>query len=761
MKCRIIFAELLILTSCGQLSAIHGNESFQKQDNIPVEDGKPVAAKLAVQGGAAIAQRQGRFGPGRLDETYLAQPGEPWILETRAPDAPGHRDAFLGNGWMGQRLGVEGDASTYSQEPPGGPMSPSGCLIQGLWDDRGLITPPLWAVLDYNDGEHLLRRGVGIWQNYRQRLDLRTGTLTTEVDWNSGVRASRLVTRVWLSRSRPGVAVLEREVTPSFDGEVSFIDRLDGRVAGEARTWRAQGSEQPDQTISLDARFGPRERWLALLSRLVIEGAAPTVAVSREERMVERTVRLKVRAGQTARVVKVVAVATDADSGSPGTTAWNLAEGAARGLGKLRADHEAAWAALWSSRIEVGHPGLQRLLDASLFQLYCNVREGSPWVPGPTGLSANAWGGHVFWDDDLWMFPGLCLLRPELGRCFVEYRCRTLPGAFRNARAEGYDGAMIAWESTEFGDDMIPQLVYHHQHHVNSDVALAQWWYALIAGDEPFLREKGLPVILACARFWTSRVVYNSVRDRYELRRICGADEHAEIQDNNAYTNYSAAWTLRLAARLARRFGLECPPDWERIADKLWVPFDEEHQRYLEFEGYTGGKVKQADTALLIYPYEMPMPDTVKANTVDYYRKRYPEGNIMMAAAFDGIVDCELGRPVQGWASLLRLLPHFRTPYLLASESPKNECMSFCTGLGGLMQLVLMGYAGVRVREDGLVAQPCVPAEVGDLTVRGLHYGGVSFDLLIRGGKATVAHASAPFRFSLRDRAGTAIPIVK
>lgn len=722
------------------------------------------------------ASSASRFGPGRLDASFLSQAPDPWLLETRDPADPGHRDAFLGSGWMGQRFGVSGDASAFPTSEANLPefWNVAGCLIHGFWDDENLMAPPRWATLQYDDGEAVFGLGAGEWRGYCQTLDLRTATLTTALEWNSGARTTRILTRCWLSRSRPGIGVIELEVTPDFTGEVRFLDRLDGRFCRDSSSWRMQGGELVQQTISLDARFGPRQRRLAVHSRLVVSASAQPgeskkswflsdsplpvgISVTREERMVERSLRVEVRAGEPLRVVKVVALATDAESEGPWVSAWNLAESAARDLSRLRAEHEAEWEKLWASRIEVGSPAVQQILNASLYQLYSNLRAGSPWVPGPTGLSANAWCGHVFWDDDLWMFPGVCLLQPDLGRCFAEYRSRTLPGALRNAASEGRAGAQIAWESAEFGDDTIPHLIFHHQHHVNSDVALAQWWYALISGDETFLREQGLEVILGCARFLADRVTWNDRAGRYEMRQVCGADEWAGVRDNFAATNYAAAWTLRLAAQLARRYGVEYPVEWETIAEKLWIPFDPENQRYIEYEGYNGETVKQADTALLIYPYELPMADAVKANTVDYYRQRYPEGNIMMAAAFDGIVDCELARPQKAWESLLRLVPHFRAPYLLVSESPLNECISFQTGLGGLLQLFLMGYAGIRIREDGLVIQPCVPEQLGDLVVRGLHYGGVRFDLVVQNGQVRVENASGPLPFRLSDRQGNPV----
>ncbi len=695
------------------------------------------------------------FGPGRLNASWLEDDcsGDPWILETTSPfDYSGHRDAFIGNGYIGQRISIEGDASISPQATE---ASYPKCLVHGLWDELRLMAPPRWALLGYHDGCSTFFRAHGEWKNYRQHLDLKTAILTTETDWLDDGRFTSLTSRVFLSRSRPNIGILSRTIRPDFDGFVSFTDDLDGSHIEDSRDWRFVIAEQPDAVISLELDMGPRNRRLVVMSRLVLESiSAPTLICQKSEKAVSRLLRFAVRKGQSYTVTKVVALVTDKDAPAPWLHARTLVEGAARDLVGLERQHCAAWRETWAHRIEVPHPRLQKLLNASLYQFYSHLREGGSWSLGPTGLSAKHWSGNVFWDSDLWMFPVLGLLHPSLARGFIAYRHDTLEGARRNARAEGYEGAMFPWQSAEFGDETIPDLVFHHQHHVISDIALAQWWYWQITGDEDFFREKSARIIIEAAAFWASRVTYNEARHRYEILQVCCADEFAEIQDNNTYTNYSAVKTLQLAIAISQRYDWPVPPLWEDIVAKMWLPFDEENQIFLEYDGYAGAAIKQADTALLIYPYEMPMTDEIKANTLDYYRRQYPVGNIMMAAAFDGIVDCELGRSDGGWQSLVRLMPHFRTPYLLASESPANEIMSFATGLGGLLQLVVMGFGGLRMREGGLAVTPCLPSALSWLRIVGMHYAGTSFDLLIEKNKVSVEHASGPIRFWLEDASG-------
>ena len=49
-----------------------------------------------------------------------------------------------------------------------------------------------------------------------------------------------------------------------------------------------------------------------------------------------------------------------------------------------------------------------------LYHLYSFTREGTSFSLSPMGLSGLGYNGHVFWDADLWMFPPLLVLHPEM-----------------------------------------------------------------------------------------------------------------------------------------------------------------------------------------------------------------------------------------------------------------------------------------------------------------------------------------------------------
>jgi len=60
--------------------------------------------------------------------------------------------------------------------------------------------------------------------------------------------------------------------------------------------------------------------------------------------------------------------------------------------------------------------------------------------------------GHIFWDE-LFIFPTLNLLVPEITRALLLYRYRRLPEARWAAGQAGYEGAMYPWQSSSNGQE--------------------------------------------------------------------------------------------------------------------------------------------------------------------------------------------------------------------------------------------------------------------------------------------------------------------
>ena len=662
-------------------------------------------------------------------EFFSGKDLDPWIRECRDIYSPGHKDAFIGNGLIGLRVPPEGEPSVYPVFHAV-KMAPGGTQMHGLWDDKGMVPTFNFLGLKIQHGRMVFRRDSGAILNYVQKLDWKTATVTTECDWHHWGCVFHIETKIWLSRSNQNIGCVETTVTSDKDTGFSVMDIVDGSfIPGCTQMEYKLGTFYMLPKV-VSSRFGGHQ--VAVATALSVDGEDACGHVECTPGGFVRQNVIMLKKDIPCKIVKYAAMVSDETSEDPINTAATFVGYSIENHEIMRAEHEKAWEKLWEHNIETDHPGVQMLVNDGLYHLYCNLDEhGKGGVPGPCGLSGNAWANHIFWDAETWSFPPAALLNPGMASNYIKYRIDSLPGARRNAAALGLPGALFPWEGGKSGDELIPGLIYSKQHHINADVVLAIWKYYLVTGDEIYLKEQAAELIFACADFWAKRAVYNGEKDRYEILKVCCPDEGARIQNNNAFTNYGAKFSLELAEKVAKKLNLEVKPEWGKVAEKLWIPIDEEKQYIIEFEGYCGQEVRQGDAILLIYPMEMPMTKDMAKNTCDYYRDKYPAQKIMMSSSIHGIIDAQLGDAESSWEMFLDLLPHFRGDYMLVSEAPYNETFSLLTGICGMLQLVMMGWGGLRIHEDGLKAVPNLPKAVNYLKIKGLHYMGEIYDLSI------------------------------
>jgi len=143
------------------------------------------------------------------------------------------------------------------------------------------------------------------------------------------------------------------------------------------------------------------------------------------------------------------------------------------GKDKLLKAHEREWSKLWESDIIIeGDDLAQKDIRFALYHLYSFAREGTAYSLSPMGLSGLGYNGHVFWDTELWMFPPLLMMHPEIARSLLEYRFERLQAAKQNAFSHGYKGALFPWESADDGAEETPvwAITGPFEHHISADV---------------------------------------------------------------------------------------------------------------------------------------------------------------------------------------------------------------------------------------------------------------------------------------------------
>lgn len=437
------------------------------------------------------------------------------------------------------------------------------------------------------------------------------------------------------------------------------------------------------------------------------------------------TISLKLQRGERCHVALLGTVCSSRDFLDARNEAdRQLIHALMQGESQLIKRYKQLWSDLWQSDIEIeGDNEAQRIVRFALYNLYSYIRRGSSLSIPPMGLSASGYGGHVFWDAELWMLPPLLYLHPEMATEMVNYRYDRLPSARRKAWAYGYEGAMFPWESDDLGEEACPTyaLTGPMEHHVTADVALAAWQTYCVSRDTVWLRQKGWPLLKASADFWMSRMSRNA-DGTWSIRCVVCADEYAEGVDDNAFTNGVVRLALQAAASAASLLGEPAHPLWQAAAAGLRftkLPCGATS----EYDGYDGRTIKQADANLLGYPLGLITDTAQLRRDLDYYAERIDQENgPAMSYAIFSVQYARLGDRDRAYAFFRRSFePHLREPFGVLAETPTSQNPYFATGAGGLLQSVVCGFGGLQISADGISQLPSVlPKHWRRLTIKGV-----------------------------------------
>ncbi|WP_330256322.1 discoidin domain-containing protein [Nocardia sp. NBC_00565] len=696
-----------------------------------------------------------------------------WAPSSSQVDAPIDAHPFVGNGYLGLRVPPRGMGYTATNEMTGWPLyTPAydGAFVAGLYartpgvaDGREVAAAiPNWSALLVGVGEHTYSPTTPSAQitNFAQTLHLRCGLVRTRLTWTTpDGKATDLVYDVLTDRTDQHVGAVHLTVVPHWSGEMVVADVLDG--AGARRLRQTDVGARDDDSIRVGFRTDGTDVGGDIVSVLRPGQGVQSNAIQQlppdRDLSARQEVRFPVRDSDSYQMTKFVGVDTTRTSPDPVATAFDAAQRAVRsGWAALLAGTATAWRSLWRGDIEVpDQPDAQTWARGALYSLYSSTNSLQDNSISPVGLSSDNYGGTVFWDADIWMFPALLQFSPQLAKSVVEYRYRTLPAAQANARRLGYRGAFYPWTSASSGDlDECHSWDPPHcltQIHLQGDVSLAAWQYYTATGDNDYLRDRGWPIMRGVAEFWASRVTRND-DGSYSIRDVAGPDEYSNGVNDSVYTNAVAALALRNAARAAEILHEQRPPEWTTIADGLRMPFDGAQRIFVQFDGYTGTPIKQADTVLLIYPLDWPMPPDVAAHVLEYYSARTDPDGPAMTDSVHAIDAAKIGMPGCAADTYLERAarPFVRAPFGQFAEARGEKAgakdplagapaFTFVTAAGGFLQSFTNGLLGLRFDTDGIRIAPTLPPELRQgLTIRGIHWQGRTFDAAIGADETTL-----------------------
>ncbi len=389
----------------------------------------------------------------------------------------------------------------------------------------------------------------------------------------------------------------------------------------------------------------------------------------------------------------------------------------------LLEEHNKLWANLWQGDIII-EGNLRDQLDVrlALYHLYAFSRGDSDLSIAPMGLSSQNYNGHIFWDTELWMFPPLLLLNQDISRSLVNYRSNRLEKAKQKAINFGYKGAMFPWESDDTGEEATPAwaLTGTFEHHITADVAIAFWNYYRVTQDIEWLTVRGYPLMKEVADYWVSRATKNT-DGSYSIKNVVGANEFAPNVTDNAFTNGSAITALEYALLAAAEVGETVPLTWNHVASNLRIlKFDDGTTK--EHATYDGDRIKQADVNLLSYPLHVVSDKATILKDLKYYEPKLAEEGPAMGQSVFAVLYARLGNAKEAYRLYKRSYePNKRPPFGALAESATSNNPYFATGAGGMLQVVLFGFGGLDITEEGIVQKiPILPKEWKSLTLKGV-----------------------------------------
>jgi len=699
--------------------------------------------------------------------------------------------------------------------------------VHGVFDRseafmRELCNTPDWAKLRISYACEPIGVEDGEPLDYLRVLDMRRGLLAKRyVNRAADGRETLVETLKFLSRAHPRCGAFRVYLRPlNYEGLLELENIIDATVTNfmDMPRFRVRHLETLEvSALSPDGCYvGSQTRDFGL--KLGTGARAAARGPRGENRIKSRRFRpfgetacefmdADIRRGETLIIDKFACVCTERDFAAPrARVELELEALADRGFMAELAAHMAEYEALWAmADLELdGDADLQHALRFNIFHLMSTPAPADPRTNiGAKLIHGEEYGGHAFWDTELFVLPFFNYVFPRVARNLVAYRCLLLDKARENAALNGYLGAKYPWESADTGDEECPAwtvcpdgscyrcYVADYEHHVTAAVAYGMRQYALITGDKDFLDEMGLEVLLETARFWASRMVCREREDRCEILRVTGPDEWHEPVDNNVYTNGLARWNILCALELLADCQARNPEASRRLWEKVGLTPEELsgwRERALklhtgargglieQFDGYFalpdavitewdhngmplmpkaflgkpgGGRciLKQADVLMLLFLLPGDYDGETQRINFDYYEQR-----TLHRSSLSPGVHCIMGLRVGDGRRAYAYLE--RSAYVDLRNNQGNTREGLHAASAGITwQCVTLGYCGMSVGEDGeLDFKPRLPARWSRVRYR-IVWRGAPLDVTVTRGDVRIQTAGNPLRYRVNGEA--------
>ena len=421
-------------------------------------------------------------------------------------------------------------------------------------------------------------------RDYQRSLDLSTGELNRSLKWQTEQGDWFKITnkRIVSQKNKEQIA-FQLIVEPlSGSAEISIKTGIDGQVSNGGNQHLIERDIRVYDERLLVAEYETIESHLTvgLAMRLNKSGI-----ISAKNRKILTNIQESCQKNNSFVFEKVAYIYSSLEADDPLESAKKAA---AQEISyeKIAKETKKSWHDFWSEhRVVVNSQNAfdQLALDFACYHLQIMTPDDSQFSVAAKGLTGEGYKGHVFWDTEIFILPFFLHNEPDTAKKLLKYRFFRLAGAKEKARQNNYRGALFPWESALTGYEETPKYAAINirtgkrqiissavaEHHIVADIAYAVMDLYQATADQEFMDNYGKELLKETALFWLSRGV--EINGRIEIHDVIGPDEYTEHVNNNAYTNYLAAYNVRSA--LEQQVGDEqLQEQFRRFLDKLYLP---------------------------------------------------------------------------------------------------------------------------------------------------------------------------------------------
>jgi maltose phosphorylase len=633
-----------------------------------------------------------------------------------------------------------------------------------------IINSTNWVGINITiNGEELDLASAKI-HSFQRVLDMQKGLLTRSfiAEIKNGnqveVNSSRFV-----SIDNTAVGAISYTIKAlNFSGEIIIQPYLDGDVFNEDSNYDEKFWVEISKEINGNVGYLITEtlktkfRVGAAMNFRILKNGKPEnteIVNSAKEKFIQAEQKVLVKAGDEVCVEKYVAIISSLDykENQLATTALNFVKKAIKtGFEVLFKNHKNRWLTKWeTSDIKIeGDVAAQQGIRYNIFQLNQTYSgEDERLNIGPKGFTGEKYGGVTYWDTEAYCLPFYLSTAPvEVSKKLLIYRHRHLQKAIENAQKLGFNGGAALYPMVTInGEECHNEWeITFEEIHRNGAIAYAIYNYVNYTGDKEYLAPHGFEVLLAISRFWSQRVNWSQKKQKYVMLGVTGPNEYENNVNNNFHTSYMAVWTLKYTLEVTEYLQKEFPylyeemiskwkfnaiketERWKDIIENMYFPFDEERNIYLQQDGFDDKElipvselpaserpvnqkwswdrilrscyIKQADTLQSMFWFEDNFADDEIKRHFDFYEPLTVHES-SLSPCIHSILAAKIGYEQKSYEMYLR------TSRLdLDDYNNDTEDGLHITSMGGTWMAFVMGFGGMRARDNKLILNPFLPS---------------------------------------------------